>query len=181
MNRNNFKTCFFILIMGAVLIACDQHKAKPGPVSKDISKTTVQVAGKKDSVFNNPQKNYGNATVAEPCVKCLLQVIQESKSFKENTSSLSPQDINYTVNWVKASDPALKPDTSKNTDAIRVDVKRIEDGEDKKLVSYVYNNAEGAMYLVNNQNKLEHAVSNITPELMKKIRNSCYWGVASGK
>lgn len=170
-----------MLIVGSIITACGQPKTKPQPVSKDISKTAVQVAGKKDSVFNNPQKNYGTATVPDPCVKCLLQVIQESKSFKDNAGSLSSRDINYTINWVKASDPTLKSDTSNSTNAIRVDVKRIEEGEDKMLVSYVYNNADGTMYVINNQNKPEHAVSSITPELLKKIRNSCYWGVASGK
>lgn len=181
MTLNKLNSCFFILLTAIATSACNQPKAKPLPVSKDITKTAVQVAGKKDSVFNNPQKNYGPATVAEPCVKCLLQVIQDSKSFKDNTASLSSQDINYTVNWVKASDPSLKPDTSNKTNAVRVDVKKIEDGEDKKLCSYVYNNTDGTMYLINAQNKMEHAVSSITPELLKKIRNSCYWGVASGK
>lgn len=170
-----------MLISIAFVSACTQQPAKPKAVSKDISKTTVQVAGKKDSVYNNSQKNYGVATVGDPCVKCLLQVIQESKSFKDNTANLSAQDINYTVNWVKAADPALTPDTSAKTNAVRVDVKKIEDGEDKKLCSYVYNNVNSTMYLINNQNKLVHAVSSITPELLKKIRNSCYWGVASGK
>jgi hypothetical protein len=181
MGHKKLNFCVFMLFVAIVIAACNQPKAKPQHVSKDTAITGLQVAGKKDSVINNPQKNYGTATVADPCVKCLLQVIQDSKSFKASTASLSPQDINYTVNWVKASDPALKPDTSNKTNGIRVDVKQIEDGEDKKLCSYVYNNTAGTMYLINNQNKLEHAVSSITPQLLKKIRNSCYWGVASGK
>lgn len=170
-----------IFIISIVTTACSQPEKKPSSVSKDTTKTTVQVAEKKDSVINNPQKNYGSATVGDPCVKCLLQIIQESKSYKESTINLSPQDINFTVNWVKASDPALTPDTSNKTNGVRVDVKRIEEGEDKKLCSYVYNNTNGTMYLINSQNKLEHAVSSITPDLLKKIRSSCYWGVASAK
>ncbi|MCS3734188.1 hypothetical protein [Mucilaginibacter dorajii] len=181
MSLSKSQNTLLILVITIISVSCSQPEKKPVPLSKDISKTTVQVAGKKDSVINNPQKNYGSATVADPCVKCLLQVIQESKSYKESTASLSSQDINFTVNWVKASDPALTPDTSNKTNGVRVDVKKIEDGEDKKLCSYVYNNINGTMYLINNQNKLEHAVSSITPELLKKIRSSCYWGVASGK
>ena len=178
---NKLSAGFVVMLAMITLSACNQEKAKPKAVSKDITETTVVVANKKDSVYNNPEKKYGTATVSDPCVKCLLQVIQGSKSFRANTASLSAQDINYTVNWVKAADPALQPDTGGKTNAVRVDVKRIEDGEDKKLVSYVYNNVNGTMYLINAQNKLEHAVTSITPELLKKIRNSCYWGVASGK
>ncbi|WDF80814.1 hypothetical protein PQ469_12430 [Mucilaginibacter sp. KACC 22773] len=178
---NKLNVVFLTVFTAISITACNQQKAKPQAVSADSSKSTVQVNGKKDSVLNNPQKKYGIATASDPCVKCLLQVIHESKSFKANTASLSPQDINYTVNWVKAADPALQPDTSNKTNAVRVDVKKIEDGEDKVLCSYVYNNVNGTMYLINNQNKLEHAVSSITPDLLKKIRNSCYWGVASGR
>ncbi|MDB5131142.1 MAG: hypothetical protein JWR02_891 [Mucilaginibacter sp.] len=46
------------------LAACDQ--SKPKPVSNNITKTVVTVSGKKDSVINNPEKNYGNATVSDP-------------------------------------------------------------------------------------------------------------------
>ena len=178
---NKLNAGFVIALALITISACKQEKARPKAVSKDITKTTVQLAGKKDSVYNNPGKKYGTATVSDPCIKCLLQVIQDSKSFKANTAGLSAQDINYTVNWVKATNPALQPDTSDKTNAVRVDVKRIEEGEDKKLIAYIYNNVDGTMYLINTQNKLEHAVSSITPELLKKIRNSCYWGVASGK
>ncbi len=181
MSRLKSPKNILILVISIVTTACSQPEKKPLSVSKDTTKTTVQVVGKKDSVINNPQKHYGSATVGDPCVKCLLQIIQESKSYKESTINLSPQDINFTVNWVKASDPALTPDTSNKTNGVRVDVKRIEEGEDKKLCSYVYNNTNGTMYLINGQNKLEHAVSSITPDLLKKIRSSCYWGVASGK
>jgi hypothetical protein len=170
-------TCLSALIIA--LSACGNPK--PKPVSDDISKTTVQVAGKKDSVINNPQKNYGMATVAEPCVKYLLQVIQASKSYKENTASVSPQDITYTVNWVNASAPAEPAGKSNATNGLKVDVSQSEDGETHRLCSYVYNNRDGTMYLLSNDNKYKQEVSSVTPEILKKIRNSCYWGVASGK
>lgn len=169
--------CLGILIM--TLLACNQ--SKPKSVSNDISKTTVQVAGKKDSVINNPQKNYGSATVADPCVKCLLQVIQNSKSYKENTASVSPQDISYTVNWIKASAPAEPANGSTTTNGLKVDVRENTNGEEKKLCSYLYNNQSGFMYLLDSQNKYQREVSSVTPEILKKIRNSCYWGVASVK
>ena len=170
-------TCFYIIAMA--LSACEH--AKPKPISKDITKTTVQMPAKKDSVINNPQKNYGTATVAEPCVKCLLQVIQASKSYKQNTVSVSSQNITYTVNWISASAPAEPASKSNTTDGLRIDVRKNEDGEEYDLCSYAYNNKAGTMYLLNNEGKYQQPISSITPEVLKKIRNSCYWGVASGK
>jgi hypothetical protein len=178
---NLFKPCIYFCVLAMTLFACIQSnkQSKPVPASSDTSKTVVTVAGKKDSVINNPQKKYSGATVSDPCVKCLLAVIQDSKSYKENTNGISPQSINYTINWVKASAPALTPDTSHTTNGIRVDVKKEEDGEATRLCSYVYNNISGTMYLLNSQNKYQHEVSSITPAILKKIRNGCYWGVAS--
>ncbi|HEX8019379.1 hypothetical protein [Mucilaginibacter sp.] len=178
---NLFKPCIYFCVLAMTLSACKQlnKQSKPVPALSDTSKTVVTVADKKDSVINNPQKKYSGATVSDPCVKCLLAVIQDSKSYKENTSGISSQSINYTINWVKASAPALTPDTSHKTNGIRVDVKKDEDGEATRLCSYVYNNTSGTMYLLNSQNKYQHEVSSITPAILKKIRNSCYWGVAS--
>lgn len=178
---NLFKPCICFCVLAMTIFACRQSnkQSKPQPASNDISKTTVTVAGKKDSVINNPRKKYGEATVSDPCVKCLLAVIQDSKSYKEKTNGISPQSINFTINWVKASAPALKPDTSNKTNGLRVDVKKAEDGEDTRLCSYIYNNTSGVMYLLDNQNKYKNEVSSITPAILKKIRNSCYWGVAS--
>ncbi|MEO3403693.1 hypothetical protein AAFN85_07305 [Mucilaginibacter sp. CAU 1740] len=176
---NLFKLYTPICLVFCAVMACKQPKSQS--VSNDTSKTAVAVDGKTDSVINNPGKKYGNATVAEPCVKCLLQVIQDSKSYKENTEDVPAQDINYTINWVKASAPALSADSTGKANGIRVDVKKDENGEDTHLCSYVYNNTSGTMYLLNSENKYQHEVSSITPAILKKIRNSCYWGVASGK
>ncbi|SIQ12770.1 hypothetical protein SAMN05421821_101767 [Mucilaginibacter lappiensis] len=170
-------TCFCIMV--AALTACEHAKTKP--VSTDITKTMIQVAGKKDSVINNPQKNYGTATVAEPCVKCLLQVIQASKSYKQSTESVSSQNIAYTVNWIRASAPAESANKSNMTDGLRIDVRKNEDGEEHNLCSYAYNNQSGTLYLLNNEGKNQQPISSITPDILKKIRNSCYWGVASSR
>jgi hypothetical protein len=167
--------CLGVLALG--LWACNH--SKPKPVSHDISKTTVLVEGKKDSVINNPQRKYGSATVADPCVKSLLKAIQASKSFREITLEVSPQNISYVVNWVKASAPFA--DTSSIANGLRVDVRRSEEGKESKLCSYLYNNTSGTLYLLDSSNKYKRETSNIVPDILKSIRNSCYWGVASGK
>ena len=176
---NVFKMYIPVCVLLCAITACKQPKT-PAQAT-DTSKTAVAVAGKTDSVINNPGKKYGNATVAEPCVKCLLQVIKDSKSYQENTANISDSNINYTINWVNAAAPALSADSSRKANGIRIDVKKDEDGEDTRLCSYVYNNTSGTMYLLNSENKYQHEISSITPEILKKIRNACYWGVASGK
>jgi hypothetical protein len=165
--------------MMIALSACEHAKTKP--VSRDITKAMLRVAGKNDSVINNPQKNYGAVTVAEPCVKCLLQVIQTSKSYKQNTASVSSQNISYTVNWIRASAQTESADKSNLTDGLRIDVRKNEDGEEHNLCSYAYNNQSGMIYLLNNEGKYQQAISNIAPDILEKIRNSCYRGGASGK
>src|SRR5471030_2765476 len=91
------------IFLVAALAACNQ--SKPKPVSNNITKTSVTVSGKKDSVINNPEKNYGNATVSEPCVKCLIGIIQQSKNYKTLTSKAESANIVYNVNWITSSKP----------------------------------------------------------------------------
>jgi len=133
----------------------------------------VLVEGKKDRAIDNPQKQHGTSTVTAPCVKCLLQVIQTSKSYKQNTASISSQNISYTVNWIR-SVPAESAGKSNMTDGLRIDVRKNEDGEEHNLCSYVYNDQSGALYQLNNEGKYQQAISDITPDILKKIRNSCY-------
>ena len=172
-----WNTCFCIMMV--VLSACEH--AKPKTISVDMSKAVMRVKERKDSVISNPQKNSGTLTVAEPCVKCLLQVIQTTKSYKQNTAAVSSQNISYTVNRISASAPAKPAGKSDMTDGLRIDVRKNEDGEEHNLCSYGYNNQNGTIYLLNNEGEYLQHVSSITSEVLKKIRNSCYRGEASGK
>ncbi|MEO6632077.1 MAG: hypothetical protein ABIN13_10160, partial [Mucilaginibacter sp.] len=99
------KTNYLILtVFGiAALFACNH--SRPKPISNDVTKTAVSVNGKKDSVINNPQKNYGNATVSEPCVKCLMEIIHATNNYKLITASVPSQNISYEVNWITSSKP----------------------------------------------------------------------------
>ncbi|PWK79331.1 hypothetical protein LX99_01788 [Mucilaginibacter oryzae] len=169
----------YICIFLVTASACQQAKNKPA--SKDSSKTSATVADKTDSVINNPTKKYGSATVPDPCVKCLLEVVKDSKSYKESTENVSEQNIGYTINWVTAIAKNGSAKEDNKTNAIRIDVKKDEDGEATHLCSYMYNNVNGTMFVLTDKDKYQHEVSGITPAILKKIRNSCYWGVASAK
>ena len=166
----------FALLIGAT--ACNQ--SKPKPVSNNITKTTVTVSGKKDSVINNPEKNYGNATVSEPCVKCLIGMIQQSKNYKAATAAAEPQNIIYNVNWITSTKPITLGDGSKIINGMAIDINSKDDGTLKKLTTYLYNNENARVYLLNTTNKYT-VDSKIDSASLNKIRNACFWGVASAK
>ncbi|TSD66579.1 hypothetical protein FFF34_004005 [Inquilinus sp. KBS0705] len=173
------RSIFTVIALGILLLLASCKQNKPKPVSKDINKTSVVVNGKKDSVINNSYKNYGNATVAEPCVKCLIQVIQNDAHYKQSIVSKPVNTIKYVVNWM----PSEKADTAKRrgaTSAIKVDVID-KAGAERKLSTFIYDNSLAKIYFVDytaNNTKIE---VNTEANTLKRIRNSCYWGVSSSK
>lgn len=160
------------------LAAC--NSPKPKPVSNDISKTVVLVNGKKDSVLNNQEKNYGNATVADPCVKCLLQVIQGSDSYKNATRSVQPKDVIYKFDWITSKTPRQINGNPVNS-GMQIAVIQKTAARRIKLATYLYNNANEKLYLFSKDRKLADNALPIDSSSLKKIRNSCFWGVASAK
>ncbi len=166
------------LILIFSVTACNRNK--PKPISNDITKTTVAVNGKKDSVINNPEKNYGNATVSEPCVKSLLIIIQNTDSYKKMTSAIAPQNIIYDVNWITSSKPMDIGNGDKIVNGMAVAVISKSGGSHKKLITYLYNNEDAQFYLQNMNSNYDKDVK-LDSASLKKIRNSCFWGVASAK
>ncbi len=169
------KTTYIFLLY--ILTAACTHQ--PKPISKNIAKTTVSVDGKKDSVINNPQKNYGSATIPDVCAKTLLQNIQATPTFKHITSGINSVNLDYVINWVKAENPGLKSNGGKITNGIQVAVIRKTENAKQKLGSYIYNNADGLLYYVNNKNQFDKLETD--SNALKQMRNGCYWGVASHK
>jgi hypothetical protein len=158
--------------------SCNRNKQKP--VSNDISKTSVRLNGRKDSVLNNPEKNYGNATVAEPCVKCLIQVIQGSDQYKASVATVPVKNITYIINWVQASPPADTVNKQGVTNGIKIDV--TEKGDPNKLIStFTYDNKRFKLYYEHGSQKMARIPLDIDIPLLKAIRDRCYWGVGSSK
>jgi predicted component of type VI protein secretion system len=168
--------CFTLLLFAAVLVMGCSHK--PKPISNNITKTTVTVDGKKDSVINNPKKNYGTATISDPCTRLLLQNIQASNHFKSLTAGKSATSISYTINWVKAAEPKMRSNGGKITNGIEVAVIEKKDKTKSKIGSYIYNNEDAKLYDVNKDGQYDE-LDNVDSAELKRIRNGCYWGVAS--
>jgi len=168
------------LLLFAVALTVGCNHSKPKPVSNNITKTTVVVNDKKDSVINNPQKNYGTATISDPCAKLLLQNIQASDSFKNITAGKTASKLSYTLNWVKAEEPKMRANGSKITNGIEVVVNERSAGTSNKIGSYIYNNEDARLYYINNSNQYDE-MNKVDTNALKQIRNGCYWGVASHK
>lgn len=170
---NRLSIFILIALITPGIFSCNHHK--PKAVSNSIAKTVVNVNGKKDSVINNPQKNYGNATIADPCVKCLLQAIQADSGYKESVAGNT--EIKYIINYVKTTQPQDTVSEIKATNALRVDVIS-QKPSPVKILSFIYDNSLGKIYAVANNAKTELITDD---KSLKKIRNGCYWGVASAQ
>lgn len=169
--------CFTLLLIIAVFVTnCSNNK--PKPKSNNITKTTIMIDGKKDSVINNPKKNYGTATISDPCTKLLLQNIQASDNFKSLTAGKQVSNISYTINWVKAAEPKIRSNGGKITNGIELAVNEKKDQTKMKIGSYIYNNEDAKLYDVNKDGQYDE-VNNVDSAALKRIRNGCYWGVAS--
>jgi len=153
--------CFSVMML--TLWACSRLKSQP--ITDEGAKTNL--AGKTNSGL--PVK----PAVASMCIKCLLQVVQGTRSYHENTTAFLPQNITYSVNRIKAN-PQADFNDSTNFYSLKVDVRENENGEDRKLCSYVYNNQDGTVRLLNTEPKQPGETSSITPDMLKKIRSNCY-------
>jgi hypothetical protein len=167
-------TKIWAMMLCMAFICCNN---KPKPVSKDIAKTAVTVNGKKDSVINNPKKNYGNATVAEPCVKCFIDIVQHTVEYKKAVESAPVKNISYVVNWAEAARPQDTAYKRSATNSLKLDIIE-KSASQKKITSFVYDNALSKLYFLSMNSKKE---VNVDSGGLKRIRDKCYWGVASGK
>jgi hypothetical protein len=166
-----------VIVFFTALAACNRNK--PKPASSNIVKQAVLVNGKKDSVINNAKKNYGNATVSEPCVKCLIQVVQSTNDYKISIAGVAPKNTIYNVNWVKAEGLQDTTNGKGSTSALRLDV--VKKGQNNRVVSsFIYDNSLARLYFLNNASNSGRNELKINEIALKKIRNACYWGVASG-
>jgi hypothetical protein len=63
---------------------------------------------------------------------------------------------------------------------MEIDVNEKTSSKPKSITTFLYNNATARFYLRNSQGEFDNDAQVDTASL-KKIRNSCFWGVASAK
>ena len=176
MKGSGYKLLAFLLI--TVFFAC--NRSKPKPISNDDTKTSVTINGKRDSVINNPEKNYGNATLSEPCVKCIISVIQATDNYKKAVNGILSQNIIYDVNWITSKTPENTGIGKQIINGLRLSIDNKTSGSPQNIATYLYDNEDAVLYLSTKKDKYI-IDAKIDSTSLKKIRNSCFWGVASSK
>jgi len=171
------KSTSFIILTLCFIVCSSCNNNKPKPVSNDITKTTVTINGKKDSVVNNPEKNYGNTTVADPCVKCLIKVLQNTQDYNKIIAKKRAAAISYVVNWDRDGDVADTLNKSSAINSLRIDVVEIN-GAKNKIATFKYNNKLSKLFLMRDEAMIN---TEIKTDDLKMIRNKCFWGVGSSE
>ena len=170
----------YILLVCATIVLYTCKHFKPKPVSGDITKTTVPLNGRKDSVIINDEKNYGNATASSICVKCLLSVIQGTDSYKQFTFKEPQKNIVYEVNWITSKQPFEIGRFGKVISGMQVTVNEKKGTTKKFVTTYVYTNENALLYFKNDSNGYDK-VLNADSAALQKVRRSCFWGVSSSR
>ncbi|MES2268462.1 MAG: hypothetical protein V4520_16985 [Bacteroidota bacterium] len=171
------KLALYLILPLIVMLGASCQNSKPKPTSTD-GKTAVTVNGKKDSVLNNPDKNYGNATVAEPCVKCVIKVIQTTDHYKKIVSHKQTDKISYVVNWDSSAKAKDSLDTkSEVINSIRIEVVE-NNGSKNKLATFNYDNRLSKLFFVSDDTVIDEKISETDANM---IRRKCFWNVASSK
>lgn len=167
---------FLAALITTCIFACKQQTSPSD--NKDTTQTTLAIKNKKVAVINNPDKNYSKlATVPDPCIKCLIGVVQKTDEFKKTGLAANSSDVKYEINWVAAQTTADSASKSSPTNAVRLDVMN-KNKPGKALASFIYDNTNGKLYFFEENSKKE-IIANANDS--KAIRRTCYWGVASAK
>jgi hypothetical protein len=86
----------------------------------------------------------------------------------------------YKVNWITSKTPADIGSNGKIVNGMAINVNLKDGGAPKKLTTFLYDNENARLYVSDKQNNY-HLSPKIDSISLKKIRNSCFWGVASAK
>ncbi|HEY8782322.1 MAG TPA: hypothetical protein VIM16_11930 [Mucilaginibacter sp.] len=169
-----------VFLAGMALIGVAACDSEPEPAADNIIKTTVTVNGEKDTVINNLGKGHENADVSASCIKCLIGIVHTTENYKMLTTSIPPQNMIYYINWITAKNPIEVGRARKIDNGITIGVSLKDGGSPKKLTTFFYNNENAQFYLLNDRNK-HYFNLGIARDSLKKIRKTCFWGIASGK
>ena len=170
-NAMKIKLLVYACWISLILSACHHQ---PKAESKDYTKVKVSDSGHRDSVVDNKARLY-NASIPDPCLKCIVAAVRQTARVQPYVSAADSSKIIYQVDW--SSGPKLDDTLKKAGSGLLIHVFK-KGNPGTLLAAFNFDNVKGRLYLINNQ-KQHQVVLDSTTRL--KIRNSCFWGVASGK
>ena len=159
-----------------VLSSGCRHKEKAE--SKDYTKVSIADSGHKDSVIDNKPRLY-NASIPDPCLKCVIAAVRNTAQLKQFVTSPDSLKIIYEVDW--ASGPKLKDSLKTAGSGLIVHVFKKVSVKKDMLASFTFDNVTGQMYFINDHGGSHQQLIKLDSISRLKIRNACFWGVASGK
>jgi hypothetical protein len=166
----------FIIVTWMLSVFSCRHSVKPQ--SKDYIKVKITDSGHKDSVIDNKQRLY-NASIPEPCLKCLIAEVRNAAQLKQYVNSADSSKLVYQIDW--ASGPKLKDSLEKAGSGMIIHVLRKTSALKDTLAVFTFDNVVGQLYFINDKNGKQLQTVKLDSLSRLKIRNACFWGVASGK
>lgn len=163
-------------LFAVVLSSGCRHKEKAE--SKDYTKVSIADSGHKDSVIDNKPRLY-NASIPDPCLKCVVAAVRNTTQLKQFVTSPDSLKIIYEVDW--ASGPKLKDSLKTAGSGLIVHVFRKLTAKRDELATFTFDNVTGQMYIINDRGGSHQKLIKLDSLSKLKIRNACFWGVASGK
>jgi hypothetical protein len=151
---------------------------KPKAESKDYTKIRVADNGHKDSVIDNKPRLY-NASIPDPCLKCVIAAVRNTGQLNQYVTSPDSSKITYEVDW--ASGPKLKDSLKTAGSGLIVHVFRKLPAKKDTLATFTFDNVTGQMYFISDRGGSHQQIIKLDSISRIKIRNSCFWGVASSK
>ena len=163
-------------LLAIVLSGSCRHKQKAE--SKDYTRVKLVDSGHKDSVIDNKPRLY-NASIPDPCLKCVIAAVRNTSQLKQYVTSPDSSKIVYEVDW--ASGPKLQDSLKTAGSGLIVHVLKKNPGKKDILAVFTFDNVTGQMYFINDHGGSYQQLIKLDTNSRLRIRNACFWGVASGK
>ena len=164
-----------VVTTSLVLFSC---RHQPKPESKDYTNVKLADSGHKNSVIDNKQRLY-NASIPDPCLKCIVAQVRNATQIKSYVNSADSTKLVYQVDW--ASGPKLKDSLKKAGSGLIIHVLHKTSSGRDTLAVFTFNNVTGQLYFIDDKKQKQLETVKLDSLSRLKIRNACFWGVASVK
>lgn len=172
------RTCIILASAFAVAMAGSCNRHKPKPESKDYTKIEVVDSGHKDSIIDNKSRLY-NASLSDPCLKCVVAAVRKTKQLSKYVNSADSSKILFEINW--SSGPKLKDSLKAAGSGMIIKAFRKTPQGKATLAVFNFDNVTEQLYYIDDAVQKQQKLVKLDRLARLKIRNACFWGVASKK